>query len=494
MGQVAVFTTIEDVALFRAKERGVVGGGRIAPRLTRMPVVSSAVAAVSALAIASPGLVATAVAAPPQERPVAARHLAKLPTDPYTDAAGQPRNEVEPAVATAGNTVVAAYQVGRLLSGGADNIGFALSKNDGHTWTGGVLAGITKVAGGPWGLASDPSIAYDARHHVWLIGAVDGVNGRGDGISVSRSTDGGHHWSGPSSADFGTTYFYDKDWVVCDNHLDSSRFAGTCYLTFEDGISQQVFMQRSTDGGKHWSAPVKPAGSAIGQGGEPVVQPHGKVVVPYVAPTAVESFLSLNGGASWTNPVKVADLHERTFGTAYRTYATPSVGIAGDGKVFAVWQGCEPGPTCTTDRVLMSTSTNGFTWSSPTRVRTGAQAFGVDSMTPAIAVDGSTGGADARIAITYYNDDHPGCAAPCALSAETVTSQDVGKHWSKPLVLAKGINTSWLAKTSIGPMVGDYIGETFASKGNAVGVFVVAKPPTGTTLHERVVANAQHIS
>jgi hypothetical protein len=36
----------------------------------------------------------------------------------------------------------------------------------------GFLPGITKVAGGPYDVASDPSVAYDAAHRVWLISSL----------------------------------------------------------------------------------------------------------------------------------------------------------------------------------------------------------------------------------------------------------------------------------------------------------------------------------
>jgi hypothetical protein len=55
------------------------------------------------------------------------------------------------------DAVLGAYQVGRHLAGGADNIDWARSKNSGRGWTRGVLPGITKVAGGAWDIASDPA-------------------------------------------------------------------------------------------------------------------------------------------------------------------------------------------------------------------------------------------------------------------------------------------------------------------------------------------------
>jgi hypothetical protein len=468
-------------------------------------VIGNVVAAAAAAALGGQAAVMPVAARVPiGGAPAAARHLRALPGDPYASSAGQHHTAVEPSAFAAGETVVAAYQVGRHSGGGADNIAWGRSANSGRTWTGGVLPGITKRAGGRWDAASDPSVTYDARHHVWLIAVLDVIAQRGEGISVSRSTDDGRTWRRPSYVDRGTTYFYDKDWTVCDNHT-ASPFYGTCYLTWDDGITQQLFMQRSKDGGKHWTGPVKPAGSPIGNAGEPVVQPDGRVVVPYQATVvlslvppislgiAIDSFSSLNGGLSWASPVKIADLHRRFFGLTYRAPGFPSVGVGGDGRVYVVWQDCQFEPGCAAEDLVMSTTKNGRRWSSLTRVPTGPRGSGRDSLTPAIAVDGSTGGPRTHVAITFYRDSHAGCAAPCTLSVLTVASHDGGKQWSRPRLLTSGIDTSWLAQTHFGPMTGDYIGETFTFGGSAVGVFAVAKPPTGRTLRERVVSSTQPV-
>src|SRR5207249_8180474 len=92
--------------------------------------------------------------------------------DIYTDAQAQHNTEVEPDTFTFGNTIVSAFQVGRVSGGGASNIGFATSTDGGATWTQGFLPGITGNAGGPCGQASDAAVAFDARHNVWLISSL----------------------------------------------------------------------------------------------------------------------------------------------------------------------------------------------------------------------------------------------------------------------------------------------------------------------------------
>jgi hypothetical protein len=50
-------------------------------------------------------------------------------------------------------------------------------------------------------------------------------------------------------------------------------------------------------------------------------------------------------------------------------------------------------------------------------------------------------------------------------------------------MLAGPISPSWIADTSQGRMVGDYISTSFLN-GNAQPVFVVATPPSGATFNE----------
>src|SRR2546421_8464680 len=132
-----------------------------------------------------------------------------ISTDPFTQAtcaASATTNhhtEVEPDTFSNGSTIVSTFQVGRVFDGGACAIGFATSTNNGASWTNGLLPGITKwTGGGSNDRATDPSVAYDARHNVWLIssltlleaGGVPGKSGR-----TTRLTYGGLSWRNPST-------------------------------------------------------------------------------------------------------------------------------------------------------------------------------------------------------------------------------------------------------------------------------------------------------
>src|SRR6266487_6327102 len=99
--------------------------------------------------------------------------LTQISTDPFTNSTSQHATEVEPDTFSAGSTIVSAFQSGRFFDGGASDIGFATSTNSGQSWTSGFLPDITKFQGaGLFDRVSDPSVAFDARHNVWLVSSL----------------------------------------------------------------------------------------------------------------------------------------------------------------------------------------------------------------------------------------------------------------------------------------------------------------------------------
>jgi hypothetical protein len=101
----------------------------------------------------------------------AAVALTQIIVDPFTNTTSQHQVAVEPDTFAFGNTIVTVTQSGRFFDGGGSDIGYATSTNGGTSWTQGVLPGITPYngGGGTFERVSDASVAYDARHNVWLI-------------------------------------------------------------------------------------------------------------------------------------------------------------------------------------------------------------------------------------------------------------------------------------------------------------------------------------
>ena len=109
------------------------------------------------------------------------------------------------------------------------------------------------------------------------------------------------------------------------------------------------------------------------------------------------------------------------------------------------------------------------------RVPTGS----ADAEIPGLAADPAAAG---RLALAYYT------VSASRLDAWFVASRDGGASCVRPQRLStQSIPTGWIAATSGGFMVGDYISTSFAG-GRAVPVFVLARRPTGGRMHESAFA------
>ena len=446
-------------------------------------------AGLATIALASAIVFATAVTA------AAAPPLTRVSADGFTNTTSQHRTEVEPDTYAFGSTIVAVAQAGRFFDGGASDNVWMTSTNSGTSWSSGTLPGITKFAGaGPFDRASDPSIAFDAKHGVWLaasLALVESGGPHGVAVVVNRSTNG-TAWSRPVTVVRGTQL--DKDWIVCDNH-PTSAFYGRCYVEFDD-VSQsgRLKMSTSTDGGLTWGAALNTGDSASGLGGQPVVVPNGTVIVPYLTGNGsqIRSFRSVHGGSSWRASAPVASTTDHPVAGGLRSEPLPSAEVDAAGKVYVVWQSCRFRSGCTANDIVLSTTTQASypTWTAPVRIPIDAVTSGRDHFIPGLAVDTGSSGSTAKLALTYYFYPSTSCtAATCQLDVGFVKSANGGSTWTVPTQLAGPMSLSWLANTSLGRMVGDYISTSF-SGGTAHPVFALATAPTGTTFNEAMFTTA----
>jgi BNR repeat-like domain len=419
-------------------------------------------------------------------------------SDPFTQATCKAstttnhQTEVEPDTFANGSTIVSAFQVGRIYDGGACAIGFATSTNNGASWTSGLLPGITKYAGaGPNDRATDASVAYDARHNVWLVSSLTlleagGVHG--NAVVTSRSTDGGLTWGTPFTTATGGDL--DKNWIACDN-TSTSPFYGRCYTQWDDhGNGNRLEMSTSTDGGQTWSAPATNNTGVIG--GQPVVRPDGTVIVPIANAneTAVGAFNSTNGGASWSAVTTIATIRHHTVAGSLREGPLPSAEIDGSGTVYVAWADCRFRRSCKANDIVLSHSLNatGTSWSSVARVPIDGTSSGIDHFIPGLAVNRSTSGATAQLGLTYYF--YP--SRSTQLSVGFISSTNAGSTWSSPqTVTSNGMPSTWTATTSQGRMVGDYISTSYGSDNLAHGVFATASAPTSGTSCSSVLDNCR---
>ncbi len=358
--------------------------------------------------------------------------LVQLSSDPFTNNTSQHRTEVEPDTFAFGSTIVSTFQVGRFFNGGASDIGFATSNDGGKTFTSGSLPDTTfqsTPANLKYQRVSDPSVAFDARDNVWMISYL-GIPTALVPVDVltSRSTDGGLTWGLPVviTAD---GQFNDKNWTVCDN-TGSSPHYGNCYTEFDDAsLSDLEQMSTSIDGGLTWGAALETAQHLHGIGGQPLVQPNGTVIVPVGGFASrggdVNAFSSADGGASWGRTTRIADVTAHLVAGGLRNgLGLPTAEIDASGKVYV------------------------------------------------------------QLALAFYFYPNASCtAATCQLEVGSSTSADGGGSWTSNQQIAGPMSLSWLANTSQGRMVGDYISTSFVG-GPALPAFAVANPPAGGAFDE----------
>ena len=455
-----------------------------------------------ALAVFAAVLTATFAAASPAQ--AAQPGVTQISSDPYTAAnapSGQHATEVEPDTFAWGSTIVSTYQVGRVFNGGATDIGFSRSNNGGASWTLGFLPTTSREAmqPGPFFSVSDASVAYDARHGVWIISWL-GAHFSGGGVVdvlVSRSTDGGLTWGAPVTV-AATGVFYDKNWTACDN-TPASPFYGHCYTEFDNASAGDLeLMSTSAGGGLTWGAPTPTADNAHGLGGQPVVQPNGRVVVPYEGlsgTSGIRSFSSDDGGATWNASVQISTRTSHGV-PGVRTSPLPSAEINRDGTVYVVWQDRRFEPGGTANDIILSTSADGTTWSPVTRIPLDPIGSNIDHFIPGLAVDRTTAGASTALALTYYSEQPAGCSgSTCTIQANFSSSLDNGQTWSAPQKLSDPMQLAWIAPTTQGAMVGDYISTSFlAGQQRVIGAIAIGfPPPSAGTFNEPMFAALQKV-
>jgi hypothetical protein len=410
---------------------------------------------------------------------VVARELSR---DPFDVLDAQKETQVEPDSMAWGSTVVVAFQSSRFVSGGAAGIGWATSRDGGRTWRSGHLPGLSAYTRRPgrFELVSDPVVAYDAAHRVWLIASL-GLADRSE-LVVSRSVDG-VAWDAPVVAAASPLEDYDKEWVACDNWL-SSPFRGRCYLAYLDLESARIAVRRSTDGGLTWSDAVvtaadRTAGGLV-NGAFPVVRPDGSLVVAYtvfgfidLAAGRIGAVRSTDGGVSFGRPLEVARVFELSL-LGMRAPALVSADVDAAGRIRVAWADCSVQPECAGNGIVVASSVDGERWLPPVQVAAGPGELFV----PGIAVtrDGR------RAAVVFHSQHEEG------VDVWLAESQDGGATWGKPRLLsAEPMPLDWIASSSIGRMLADYVSVSYVG-GRPVAVFALASEPTSTALRQAIFA------
>jgi hypothetical protein len=418
--------------------------------------------------------------------------LTQISSDPFTNADGQHRTEVGPSILQAGSaTIFSAFQAGRSVNGGAAGVGFARSVDrTGHVWHSGFLDGVTvHRGGGSYTGVSDVAVAYHINYDRWLVSPLaTGGPGGTSAVLVSTTQNGGLNWKGPYTIATGQLA---KNWIVCDNR--SRTFAGRCYAGYSvTNAGDALRIHTSFDRGITWGPARATADSATGLAvGRPVILRDGTVIMPYLAGNGqIRSIRSTDGGATWRSTL-VATVQRHTVAGGLRSSPFPSAQLDNLDVTYVAWSDCRFRAGCAANDIVLSTTTDGLTWTAPRRVPIASTGSQADHFAPGLGVDPGSWGSETRIGLTYAYYPNANCTATtCQLNFGFISSINAGASWSAPTHLAGPMSLSWLPQTSQGRMFADTLATLIMPYGNAMPSLPVASAPSGGRFNQAMYAPA----
>jgi hypothetical protein len=354
-------------------------------------------------------------------------------------------------------------------------VGFSTSHDAGASWREGTLPRPAEYERN-----TDPVVAYDATRGTWLAATLGLSNTGATALLVSRSTDG-LEWSDPvvAAADTDPEGGLDKEWVVCDNGIESP-FRGRCYLAASDLSFSTVQLQTSLDGGLTWSKPVYPLRTSPQGvlGAFPVVRPNGELIVFLLDGGDGPSALRSPDGGARLLPVEGVFGGENAPVRGVRASQLMAADADTSGRVVAVWAECGLRATCDGNDVVLTESRDGVHWSPRRRLPTQAKAT---AFMPTVAIDPRSG----RIGVLYYAAT--GCNKRCRVDAWLLESPDA-RSWTQPVRLsAQSMELPWIARSSQGAMLADYVSLSYV-RGKPLAVLTLAQEPVAGRLRQATFA------
>lgn len=374
------------------------------------------------------------------------------------------RSRANPAV------LLAVFQEGRQVDGGATTIGYAVSSDGGVTWRHGLAPQLTAINGGPYSRSSDPVGAIDLNG-VMFLNSLPFVGSQLSSfdVAINRSLDGGATWSPPIKVYSGTAGRVqpDKNWIAVNDHPGAphtNRLAVTfTNFTFDasgKSTGDALVCLTSDNAGLTWSGPseITPQGSN-NQGTQPVFLPDGSLIVFYATfiNTQATSFYlefkrSLDGGTSWpVAATRVATVTNTWDDPVLRgeSFITSAAAAGNSGSLFLTWTEVVAG----SPSIMTTRSTNlGASWSTPVKIN--ATPAGVSVLTPTISSS-----LDGQIVSATWIDKRNGSGGQNFIDVYGASSTDGGVTWGPDFRLSdRTSDVRNSVSTSEGFMIGDYFG------------------------------------
>jgi hypothetical protein len=499
-------------------------------------VVRSSLGAAALVGLAVGPLAGPAGGAPPGAAAAASPSVVRVGQVAEQDVPALPGSEpdtlVEPDVAVSpvnSQLAVAVAHDGRYPDGGAVGISHAWTDDGGRHWHHRPLPGITSATGGDatWTRASDPVAAYDAQGRAYVSTLLFN-SGCDSAVAVSRSTDGGRTFGKPVIVHRSATCAVsdDKNWLVVDTSPGSPH-RGRLYQFWTpfffdifgnfDGAPQAVVW--SDDRGATWSSPVAvSAPHANTQNSQPMLMRDGTIVDSYLdfgpnvaeegageglaqrlaaaqaRPEALQgrrhrqrmqpragaaeaepplprlvTRISRDGGRTWTDGGVIS--REVGGGPVGIRCCLPSATIDPvTDRMYAAWSGIDP------RELLLATSTDGRSWSSPRRINRGsgdAQGVNVDVSAYGGTLGVSYGLTNADINFGRFARQY------------VTTSRDAGATFAPAVMVGPRSDYRFAAQAG-GIFPGDYIGSAMHGDVLYAVWCVSGRPPRAGALFHQV--------
>lgn len=276
-----------------------------------------------------------------------------------------------------------------------------------------------------FGEAGDPALASDVDGNFYYFHLSNGPGPGGwlDRIVCQKSTDGGKTWSDGASIGFNGAADQDKPWPATHPSKPYVYVTWTQFDTYgskDPNKHSNIMFSGSTDGGKTFSPAVRineKSGDCLDsdnttEGAVPAVDKQGRIYVAWAYAGQIYLDRSTDGGKTWlahdidvTPQVGGWDMDIPGVG---RSNGMPVLMVDNSngphsGTLTIVWADQRHGAS-DTDVFIVSSKDHGTTWSKPLRVNKDAP--GKQQFFPWLAVDDTTG----YLYVVYYdrrayNDD-----------------------------------------------------------------------------------------